>query len=304
MSKALVTITLNHLLGLKADAHGFSFTKNQPANSILSGRHASRLRGRGLTFEELRLYHPGDDVRSIDWRATARLRSPHVRVYTEERERPVLVIVDQRATMFFGSRRAMKSVAAAELAALVAWRAIQAGERIGGLIFNDSEITTIRPNHGHSQAMRLFQQIVRYNQDLTDRREPETTISLNSVLQSVLQIAHHDYLIILISDLEGADDLTHQLTINLNAHNDLIIAAVYDPLGAQIKGSSGMRATQNGHLWQIPQERSFQQNFQRSFQQLAEKWTRIFRGLRIPIFPISTSEPVIDQLRESLRSHV
>ena len=77
-----------------------------------------RLRGRGLSFEELRHYQPGDDVRLIDWRATARRGSAHVRVYNEERERPVLVVVDQRFPMFFGSRRAMKSVVAAELAAL------------------------------------------------------------------------------------------------------------------------------------------------------------------------------------------
>ena len=110
--------TLDELILLKADARGFCFLPRQPVHSLLAGRHASRLRGRGLAFEELRHYRQGDDVRTIDWKATARLRSPHVRVYNEERERPVLLVVDQRRPMFFGSRRAMKSVAAAEVAAL------------------------------------------------------------------------------------------------------------------------------------------------------------------------------------------
>jgi uncharacterized protein (DUF58 family) len=84
-------------------------------DSVLAGRHASRLRGRGLDFEELRHYQYGDDPRSMDWLATARLGGPYVRVFTEERDREVLLLVDHRLTMFFGSRRAMKSVAAAEV---------------------------------------------------------------------------------------------------------------------------------------------------------------------------------------------
>ena len=114
--------SLDDLIRLQFDARGFSFLPRQPVRSLLSGRHASRLRGRGLQFEELRDYRPGDDTRSIDWRATARLRKPHVRVYSEERERPVLFVVDQRTTMFFGSARTTKATAAAELAALGAWR--------------------------------------------------------------------------------------------------------------------------------------------------------------------------------------
>ncbi|HOY58120.1 MAG TPA: DUF58 domain-containing protein, partial [Verrucomicrobiota bacterium] len=121
---AAVTVTLEELIRLKAEARGFTFLARQPLTSLLAGRHASRLRGRGLAFEELRPYVPGDDVRSMDWKATARLRAPHVRVYSEERERPMLLVVDQRRPMFFGSRRAMKSVTAAQTAAVAAWRAL------------------------------------------------------------------------------------------------------------------------------------------------------------------------------------
>src|SRR4051812_12103625 len=94
-------VTLDALLRLKHRARGFSFLPRQPVHSLLAGRHASRLRGRGLNFEELRHYIEGDDTRTIDWLATARLRSPFVRVYSEERDRPVLLLVDQRSAMFF-----------------------------------------------------------------------------------------------------------------------------------------------------------------------------------------------------------
>lgn len=94
---------LAELARLKFRTRGFSFLPRQPVHSILAGRHASRLRGRGLNFEEIRRYLPGDDIRNMDWRVTARTRQPHVRVYTEERDRPVLLVVDQRQSMFFGS---------------------------------------------------------------------------------------------------------------------------------------------------------------------------------------------------------
>src|ERR1700743_111771 len=132
---ACIYITFDDLLGLKHRAKGFSFLPRQPVHSLLTGRHGSRLRGRGLTFEELRPYYEGDDVRAIDWASTARTGMPQLRVYTEERDRQVILLVDQRLGMFFGSRRAMKSVVAAEAAALAAWRAAPLGGRLRGAGF-------------------------------------------------------------------------------------------------------------------------------------------------------------------------
>ena len=120
-----------HLRGLGGAATGLRFLPRQPARSVLHGRHGSRLRGRGLNFEELRNYLPGDDVRAIDWKVTARTGQPHVRVVTEERDRPTLIVVDQRMSMFFGSQLNMKSVTAAEAAALAAFAILEA-RRPGG----------------------------------------------------------------------------------------------------------------------------------------------------------------------------
>ena len=132
-----VYATLVDLVALQYKARGFSFLPRQPIHSLLAGRHASRLRGRGLNFEEIRRYLPGDDIRQIDWKVTARTRKTHSRVYTEERERTVLLLVDQRLTMFFGSVRDMKSVTAAETAALAAWHVLAQKDRVGTLVFND-----------------------------------------------------------------------------------------------------------------------------------------------------------------------
>ena len=113
-----IHVDLAHLRGLKGRARMISFRPKQPSHSILNGQHASKIKGRGLNFEELRHYAVGDDVRTIDWKVTARTGAPYVRVYTEERDRPVMLIVDQRMSMYFGSALNMKSVTAAEAAAL------------------------------------------------------------------------------------------------------------------------------------------------------------------------------------------
>jgi uncharacterized protein (DUF58 family) len=296
--KAMITITLDHLIRLKAEARGFSFQQRQPVASLLAGRHASRLRGRGLAFEELRNYHPGDDIRTIDWKATARLRKPHVRVFSEERERPVLLVVDQRSPMFFGSRRAMKSVAAAELAALSAWRALNGGDRVGGIVFNEESITSLRPQRGPAQALRLFHEIERYNKRLAEPAFPKGSVTLNQALEAAIRRATHDHLVILITDLDGADGETSRLTTRLSAHNDLIVAAVYDPLGIQLTGHPEMEASDRGQSWKIPTDKAFTDAFKKQFEDLIKHWRRIFMHLRIPIVPLSTDQAVIDQIRD------
>lgn len=294
---ARITVELNDLLLLKAEARGFSFLPRQPVGSLLAGRHTSRLRGRGLSFEELRHYHTGDDIRTIDWKATARLRSPYVRVYNEERERPVLLVVDQRSPMFFGSCRAMKSVAAAELAALAAWRALDSGDRVGGIVFGDDEIMEIRPHRSQTRLLQLFHHIVRFNQQLAQHDRPAGNVSINDALESALRVAKHDHLVVVVSDLDGADQQTQQLATRLAAHNDVLIAAVYDPLGIGLTGTPGMLASDRGQTFAIPAGLRFSRDFQASFEKLLDHWKQVFHALRVPVLPISAARPLPEQLR-------
>lgn len=297
-----ITVSLDELIRLKADANGFSFLPRQPVSSLLAGRHASRLRGRGLAFEELRQYSPGDDVRTIDWKATARLRKPHVRVYNEERERPVLIVVDQRQSMFFGSRLAMKSVTAAQVATLSAWRALKTGDRVGGIVFNDHEWVELRPHRSQSRVLTLLHEIARQNQALAnnpapvDSSQPEN--KLNQALEAALRRAKHDFLVVLISDLDGADKETRRLATQIAAHNDLLVAGIYDPLGASLRGQPGMVATDRGKTYIVPQDANFADNFQAEFETVLNHWRSLFRSLKIPVLPLSTAFSTVDQLRE------
>jgi uncharacterized protein (DUF58 family) len=222
--------SVGELAALESAARDFSFLNRQPNRSLLAGRHGSRIRGRGLAFEELRQYLPGDDIRTIDWRVTARTGKPFVRVYAEDKDRPSLLVIDQRMNMFFGSRRALKSVAAAEAAALCAWRLLAQGDRVGGFVFNDSRIDEARPHRSRETVMRLLDRVARQNGELhAGAGAGRGSAQLDAVLESVAQIARHDHLVIIVSDLEGNGPHTRDLLLRLAAHNDVVVLLIYDP---------------------------------------------------------------------------
>jgi uncharacterized protein (DUF58 family) len=154
---------LSDLINLRFPARQLQLTRKKRALSVLAGPNKSNFRGRGIDFEEVRSYQPGDDIRTIDWRVTARTGSAHTKLFREERERPVLVVVDQRASMFFGSSHCFKSVLAAQLAGLLAWSALDSGDRIGGLVFNDEEHRDIRPRRSRKTALALMSHVAHYN---------------------------------------------------------------------------------------------------------------------------------------------
>ncbi|HEY6130551.1 MAG TPA: DUF58 domain-containing protein, partial [Halioglobus sp.] len=138
-------VQLNELIALRFPAQQIKLGRRKRALNSLAGPIKSNFRGRGIDFEEVRSYQPGDDIRTIDWRVTARTGSAHTKLFREERERPVMVVIDQRGSMFFGSTHCFKSVLAAQLASLLAWSALHGGDRVGGLVFNDEGHQEIRP---------------------------------------------------------------------------------------------------------------------------------------------------------------
>jgi len=233
-----IHVSLAHLRGLHGAARGLNFLPRQPAASVLNGRHASRLRGRGLNFEEMRRYLPGDDIRSIDWKATARTGTPHVRVFTEERDRPALLVVDQRMSMFFGTKLNLKSVTAAEAAAMAAFRILDAGDRVGGIVFDDSELFEFVPKRSRRTTYALLEAIAQAN--LAMHADKQVTLepgALNRVLGSVARIAHHDHLVLVFSDFDGIDATTQRRLRGIAAHNDVLLFLVHDPMGRRVEGA-------------------------------------------------------------------
>lgn len=298
-SRSLIYTNLTDLVRFEHRVRGFNLLPRQPVHSILSGRHASRVRGRGLNFEEIRGYLPGDDIRNIDWKVTARLRKPHVRVYTEERDRPAILIVDQRLPMFFGSRLYLKSVAAAHLAALMAWTIFHAGDRVGAVVFNDHEIREFRPHRSRRRILEILQSVVEMNNQLNaDQPQKPNYEQLSKVLHQTRRLAKHDHLIVVISDFAGADDEGARLILQMVQNNDLIAAVVHDPMALDL-GENGRLVVTEGQLQvelNLGDRKSREPLLEFTRSRLQEVMD-FLEKLAIPILPINTGEGVVDQVR-------
>lgn len=299
-----IHVTLPHLRRLQGQARGLSFLPKQPSASVLNGRHASRLRGRGLNFEEMRDYLPGDDIRSIDWKATARTGSPHVRVFTEERDRPALIVVDQRMSMFFGSELNMKSVSAAEAAAIAAFRILGVGDRVGGIVFDDDEHVEFKPKRSRRAVYALLEAIARLNSGLNaDRVVGKPGKTLNDILLSTARLAHHDHLIIVLSDFAGIDENTHRHLSRIAEHNDLILMHVHDPAAVGLQ--SDVKAVLGDSSQQVEVDLASDSN-KAAIQGLNDKRLQQIMTwqaeINLSVVPLSAGEETLPQIRRLLAS--
>ncbi len=297
-----VYIDLASLVRLRYNARGFSYLPRQPVRSLLSGRKRSRLRGRGLDFDELRHYRPGDDIRTMDWRVTNRTGKPHVRVYTEERDRPVIVVVDQRLPMFFGSEKKMKSVVAAEIAALTAWRVLSTGDRVGAILFNDTHSLERKPTRSEKKIMNWFGDLVNMNNQLSVAPGHQSNpAALTEALQLLERSISHDYLVVLISDFYGWNDESLGVIRRIGQHNDIICSLIYDPLEQNISSAHSLIVSDGRYQLEIdPTEHSIGDRFEAKFNSSLAHVQDDLRRHNIPILPVDTVVPVTDQLRLKL----
>ena len=297
-----VYVSFDDLLALEFRGRKVSFLPHQPVRSLLSGRFASRMRGRGLNFEEIRDYRPGDDVRSIDWKVTARLQKPHVRVFNEERDRQALLVVDQRLSMFFGSKLAMKSVTAAQAAALAAWRILAVGDRVGAIVFDDQSLAEFRPRRSRSTVLQILTAIASKNRALGVGRGIASAPSmLNEALKQAQRRALHDAVLILISDFDGADDETRAMIGAMTRHNDVVALLVHDPLQSDLPASASMTVTDGELQIQLDVGRqSIRKRLSEASQERLKgvlAWTHEFG---VPVLPLSAAEDTPQQLRRLL----
>ncbi|MFK8332893.1 DUF58 domain-containing protein [Pseudomonas sp. BJa5] len=302
VADGFVYASLSQLMALEHRVRGLSFLSRQPLASILSGTHASRLRGRGLSFDELRRYIPGDDLRHLDWRASLRFGKPFVRTFTEERDRPTLVLVDQRMSMFFGSQRSFKSVVAAELAALSAWIALHAGDRVGGLVFDDQQVRHIKPLRSRARVQELCAAIIRSNHTLNaNGPDAEDETQLDTALRNCIALAGHDCLVCIISDFGGASAQTLQLLRQLSAHNDVIAMQVFDPIALALPEQGRVMVTQGELQVELEVERRQVNRPLGAF--LAGRLRDVADMLRrsqVPVMMISTGHEPLEQIRREL----
>ncbi len=213
----------------------------------------------------------------------------------------MLLIVDQRSTMFFGSRHAMKSVAAAEVAALSAWRATSLGDRVGAVVFGDAEIVEVKPQARDVGATRVIGEVVRQNLALANGPVPGqgNPDGLNEALRRAQRLATHDWLVCLITDVAGAGDETKHLVTQISAHNDVLTVFISDPLEAQLPDVGKAVFSFGDRKIEVDTgSDKLTSRFATTRAEWSARVTDLSRRRAIPVLPISTERDVADQLRE------
>ena len=243
--------SLDELIALRGNARHLEWLMRQRVRTHRSGSRLSRFRGRGIDFAEVRVYEPGDDVRHIDWRVTARTGIPHTKLFQEERERPILVVADLGPSSFFGTRRRMKSVAITELAALLLWRAFDHGDRVGALIRDADDHQAFRPRHDRGTLLRILKHLESSCALLAERfRAGASTaatapsFTLADALSQARRVARPGSRVLILSDFADAhalddDGLITNGTVarslrQLGRHCDLEVLHVSDPFEQEL----------------------------------------------------------------------
>lgn len=290
-----------NLVALRRLAARLPLSLQQQIFNELSGRHRSGLRGRGMDFSDVRQYQAGDDLRTMDWRITARTHEPQVKVFHEERERPVLIACDLRATMHFGSRRAFKSVLAADLAALLAWAVLDAGDRIGALLFNDQVELDLRPKAGAKAVLRLISEL----SALPKSTPVDHALRLEQVFRHLRRIMRPGSRLYVLSDFAGFNAACEQHLHHVVRHSDVIALQISDPLERQLPPpglypiSDGTREglinSLNAHA---------REDYQQAFLQQQTALSQTLRRLQVPLIALSTDdEDPLTALRAGLGIH-
>lgn len=227
-----IHLTAAELIALQPRCHALRLPMRQAAASALAGAYRSRFRGRGVDFVESRNYQPGDDIRNMDWRVTARTGRPHTKVFQEERERPVLVVLDAGPSLYFGTRRRLKSVAAGQFAAAVAWSAVRRGDRIGGFLFAPDGHRELRPAGGRRGAMRMIQSLVEWLNPASMAQGMAQPLS--AALERVRHAVRPGSLVVVLSDFFTLDEDCNRHLSRLRQHNDVIGCQVLDAAEYQL----------------------------------------------------------------------
>jgi uncharacterized protein (DUF58 family) len=300
-----VWLTLETLLEARQHCRRLPLFSRPLRTSRQTGRQYSRLRGRGVDFDQVRSYQPGDDIRSIDWRVTARTQKVHTKVFNEERERPVFVLCEQSNRMFMGSGQSFKSIVAAQACALIAWTALAHNDRIGGMVFAPGSCHEVRPRRSRQAILHLFQQLLAANHLLAAGVEPVDGGSepLNLALRHCREVIRPGSIIYLLCDHAAIEHLNATLLIALGAHNDLILMPVSDPLDAELPSRGILEFTQGGQRLQVDtRDTQLRESYAAQFVAQRHAWQHLARRLGAGLAPLDTVRTAIDQLHSMLES--
>jgi uncharacterized protein (DUF58 family) len=300
-----VRVHLKDLIQARHFISGLEVNRRTRSHALLAGGERSPFKGRGIDYEESRRYQPGDDVRLMDWRVTARSNEPYLKVFREERERPVFMVVDDRQPMHFGTKVAFKSVAAAQAAALLGWASHARGDRVGGVIFAEDDHVELRPKGGRSGILQLLN-VLATRSSLSRVKNSDLGSSATSfrlALNRVLKAARPGSLIFLFSDFRAWDQSSKTALRRLGAHHEVVALFMYDQV-ERVAPPPGSYPITDGHAHGVLQTHSSQvaKAYAKSFHNRYEEVRRLCQSRGIGFMSLATHEDIPMQLTKGLQA--
>lgn len=266
-----------------------------------TGNHPAPFKGRGLSFQQLRAYQGGDEIRHIDWRVTARTTKPHTRVFEEERERPIVICLDQRRPMAFGSRHCFKSVMACHAAALLAWNGLDSNDRVGGLIFSDDRHNEFRPKRSSRAVLHLLNSACEYSERLLQAPAEDKQQALSSALEELRRITRPGSSVFILSDFHDYDDEAHKQLLLLSRHNDIVALGINDPLELRLPLQGTLPLSDGRQRSVINIDQQLQQHYRDHIAQAQQTLQQQLRQLGIVLLPLSTDDDLLEILSREIR---
>jgi uncharacterized protein (DUF58 family) len=295
--EGVVRLTTRSLIALHHQAASISLAASR-IRSQQSGGYVSRFKGRGMEFDEVRPYQQGDDVRTLDWRVTARTGKPHTKLFREERERAVLLSVDLREGMFFATRGAYKAVRAAQAAALLGWSAVDGGDRVGALLFDDESHQEHRPKGGKPPLLHLLRNLG--EETRWQRRSGADSVesTLLQAIKRLRRVASPGSMIFILSDFAGLNSTSASQLTELGRHNEVVLGFCYDPLEAELPSAGRYRVSDGEQSRVIDTGSQVQRlHYQEEFNRQMSELERLAHRPGIHLLPMTTSDDPVTVLQ-------
>ncbi|MDG6778796.1 DUF58 domain-containing protein [Thiomicrorhabdus sp. zzn3] len=291
--------SLDDLVALRFHVKQYKLNSQQKVLEQTSGGHPSLRKGSGMIFSEVRQYQPGDDIRHIDWRVSARTQKVHTKVFSEEHEKPVLLVTEQSPALFFGSRVQLKAAQALNVAALLGWIALHQNDQVGGMAFNQTQQAWIAPKRQSRTLLQWFHQALHLQHQL---KQPGTTTPepWQQACQQLSRQLRPGSKIFLIGDLLNFNDATLDQLRNLRKQAEITAIHIYDPLEKNLPQQGWLSFTSGWFSDRILPLNSAQKTIRSRYRHnYVSRWQALqkrLQTLHIPLVEVSTQQAALPQL--------
>ncbi|MCX5896084.1 MAG: DUF58 domain-containing protein [Proteobacteria bacterium] len=268
---------------------------NHLVNDIFAGEYESAFRGRGMEFEEVRGYNPGDDIRDIDWNVTARMGHPFIKVYREERELTIMLLVDVSSSGLFGTEKQFKNELSAEMASVMAFAAIRSNDKVGLIIFSDHVEKYIPPKKGRGHVWRVIKEVL-------EHRPRSTRTDIGAALHYLNTVCRRRAIAFLISDFIARD--YEKLLRITNKKHDVIAVHISDPRERELPdvGIAELEDAEKGETLLVDTaDAGLRSAFKNASEKLFQERLHMFRSAGIDCMDIRTNAPYIDAMLKFFR---